>query len=152
MAVTTFSLFLVTWLKDPGYVLPKQKKLLSLLLEYSQERICLECRSYKPERAKHCFSCGRCVKVYDHHCPWINNCVGANNHAFFFLFLLFLFLFTCFKLTMTITHLDQNTLLFHYNFQFLTDPELQTWHFIVMIVNLFFGIIIILPLFLLLST
>ncbi|PSN37480.1 Palmitoyltransferase ZDHHC6 [Blattella germanica] len=41
---------------------------------------------WKPVRY-HCGSCGRCVLKMDHHCPWINNCVGHYNHAHFTAFL-----------------------------------------------------------------
>lgn len=30
----------------------------------------------------------RCVMKMDHHCPWINNCCGHVNHAYFTSFLL----------------------------------------------------------------
>lgn len=47
----------------------------------------------KPERSRHCEICDSCVMVYDHHCPWIANCVGANNYWAFFCFLLSMFTF-----------------------------------------------------------
>jgi hypothetical protein len=35
----------------------------------------------------HCKECGRCVDRSDHHCPWIDNCVGLGNHRSFFCFI-----------------------------------------------------------------
>ncbi|XP_053311277.1 palmitoyltransferase ZDHHC23 [Spea bombifrons] len=52
---------------------------------------CDVCRVVKPPRSGHCRICGCCVRRLDHHCVWIDNCIGERNHA---AFLLLLALFT----------------------------------------------------------
>uniref|UniRef100_A0A4W5LC96 Palmitoyltransferase n=1 Tax=Hucho hucho TaxID=62062 RepID=A0A4W5LC96_9TELE len=54
---------------------------------------CPLCRVVRPPRAGHCRICGGCVQRLDHHCIWINSCVGKANHRNFLLTLL-LFLLT----------------------------------------------------------
>ena len=51
-------------------------------------RLCHTCRVVRPLRAKHCRICDRCVAQFDHHCPYIYNCVGLRNRAWFLLFTL----------------------------------------------------------------
>ncbi|XP_028839090.1 palmitoyltransferase ZDHHC23-A [Denticeps clupeoides] len=54
---------------------------------------CPLCKLPRPPRAGHCRICGGCVLRLDHHCVWINCCVGQANHRDFLLTLL-LFLLT----------------------------------------------------------
>ncbi|CAH0554084.1 unnamed protein product [Brassicogethes aeneus] len=50
---------------------------------------CGVCEGFKAPRSHHCRRCGFCVLKMDHHCPWINNCVGWGNHGHFTSFLFF---------------------------------------------------------------
>jgi ribosomal protein L40E len=52
-------------------------------------RFCRPCGAFKPPRAHHCKQCRRCVLLYDHHCPFIGQCLGYYNRKVFQLFLLY---------------------------------------------------------------
>ena len=62
-------------------------------IDYLQEkfmRYCLKCQCIKPPRTHHCSRCGRCVLRMDHHCRWVDNCVGQRNLKIFLIFVLYL--------------------------------------------------------------
>ena len=37
---------------------------------------------YSTSRAKHCRICDKCVEGFDHHCKWLNTCVGSKNYRY----------------------------------------------------------------------
>ncbi|XP_035656343.1 palmitoyltransferase ZDHHC16A-like isoform X1 [Oncorhynchus keta] len=50
--------------------------------------VCKKCIIPKPARTHHCGICNTCILKMDHHCPWLNNCVGHFNQRYFFCFCL----------------------------------------------------------------
>ncbi|MCD7457055.1 Protein S-acyltransferase 24 [Datura stramonium] len=88
--------------KDPGYIRRSQhdlqitkddEPLLKMetnhpaLLAGNWSQLCSTCKIVRPLRAKHCSTCDRCVEQFDHHCPWVSNCIGKKNKWDFFIFL-----------------------------------------------------------------
>lgn len=45
--------------------------------------MCPTCLTYVSNNSFHCKRCNRCVEVFDHHCRWLNNCIGAKNYLEF---------------------------------------------------------------------
>eukprot|EP00349_Pseudokeronopsis_sp_Brazil_P000331 CAMPEP_0202960502 /NCGR_PEP_ID=MMETSP1396-20130829/4642_1 /ASSEMBLY_ACC=CAM_ASM_000872 /TAXON_ID= /ORGANISM="Pseudokeronopsis sp., Strain Brazil" /LENGTH=264 /DNA_ID=CAMNT_0049679753 /DNA_START=432 /DNA_END=1226 /DNA_ORIENTATION=- len=50
---------------------------------FYQPRYCTTCLIIRPPLSSHCGACNQCVKMWDHHCNLINNCLGANNYKYF---------------------------------------------------------------------
>jgi len=61
---------------------------LDLLETFDAESLCPYCEVIRLPRSRHCNICNQCVERYDHHCPWVNNCIGKANHIYFFFHLI----------------------------------------------------------------
>ncbi|NP_001086024.1 zinc finger DHHC-type containing 4 L homeolog isoform X1 [Xenopus laevis] len=113
---------------DPGIVNRKNEASYVQLYEYDSilfhpENQCPTCQLTKPARSKHCSVCGCCVHRFDHHCVWVNNCIGGLNMRYFLIYLISLTL-TALSLAAVITaFLLKVVLLSHMMSATFIDPD-----------------------------
>ncbi|KHJ97529.1 DHHC zinc finger domain protein [Oesophagostomum dentatum] len=126
----------------PDSEVPNEKDSFDSLLQW-----CEPCAGYKVPRSHHCSNCGRCCMKMDHHCPWINNCVGHRNHAFFVRFLLSAVIGCIHAVVILIASFYHAiNLNYYYRFGDGTEPEviLTFWSLIAMIIGsaFAFGVVV----------
>ncbi|KAJ7741556.1 DHHC palmitoyltransferase-domain-containing protein [Mycena maculata] len=108
LALITLSSMLATATRDPG-ILPRgldpdppypttspsdggmrapMPRDLKVRSDVVRVKYCPTCKTYRPPRSSHCKICDNCVDGCDHHCPWVNNCIGRRNYTTFFVLML----------------------------------------------------------------
>mmetsp|Transcript_96240 Transcript_96240/g.170914 ORF Transcript_96240/g.170914 Transcript_96240/m.170914 type:complete len:341 (+) Transcript_96240:125-1147(+) len=118
-------LLLATALSDPG-ILPRQKEYANtqdLKTKVFRDqpppryfdavvrgfptklKYCVTCNIYRPPRTSHCSQCENCIERFDHHCPWLGNCIGKRNYRLFYAFLAVTSVLNVFVLTTSVLHL-----------------------------------------------
>lgn len=124
-------LMLVFWFAsccmNPGFIKkPDSVDFLQLMQMIDPVQLCPDCEIVRTPRSRHCGTCNMCVERFDHHCPWINNCVGTRNHGVFITFLTLMGSSIIFNFAMTLQNMyfvyesDSNTSL-HLNYSILPD-------------------------------
>ena len=62
---------------------------------------CRTCHIFRPPRAAHCSECNVCVDRFDHHCPWMGQCIGRRNYRYFLGFVISCSALSAYTLTLS---------------------------------------------------
>jgi len=99
--IVTLLFGMFTIFTDPG-IIPPQKfstiKIINTIIFSDSKfyyirgyrhkvKFCQTCFILRPPGISHCKICKICVEKFDHHCPWLGNCIGKNNYKYFFIFI-----------------------------------------------------------------
>uniref|UniRef100_F7BHB8 Palmitoyltransferase n=1 Tax=Ciona intestinalis TaxID=7719 RepID=F7BHB8_CIOIN len=131
-ACVSLVLYFIVACMDPGFVKRGDP-------DVEEKNVCLEphqrcglCGLQRPVRARHCRECKHCVRKFDHHCPWVTNCVGERNHRWFWCFITLEVIMLCWSISISVSG-------------YQSAPESSNWatqNVILLLIDLLMGILL----------
>ncbi|EUB64262.1 putative palmitoyltransferase ZDHHC1 [Echinococcus granulosus] len=87
--LVTFAFIVTTATIDPSELILRLQKSSGILPQFHQAQhlhvienlFCNICEiKVTDQKTKHCRICNKCVLKFDHHCRWLNTCIGSRNY------------------------------------------------------------------------
>ena len=98
-------MYIISFLnKSPGKLKVNKKNYLLNLIENDNKNeidlwyYCIKCQVKKEANSNHCYFCDECYSDFDHHCIWLNKCIGKNNKKLFYYLIVIILLNSVFNL------------------------------------------------------
>lgn len=98
-------MYIISFLnKSPGKLKANSKNYLLNLIENDNKNeidlwyYCIKCQVKKEMNSNHCYFCDECYSDFDHHCIWLNKCIGKNNKKLFYFLIVIILLNSVFNL------------------------------------------------------